>query len=67
MVAERHTRAQVDGLRRLAHTLVERDSAECVLLAGTDLMMEFNAKTIDFPALDCAAVHIAAITKRLIS
>jgi aspartate racemase len=67
MVAERHTPAQVDGLRRLAHTLIERDGAECVLLAGTDLMMEFNAKNIDFPSLDCAAVHIAAITKRMVA
>jgi aspartate racemase len=67
MVAERHTPDQVDGLRRLAHTFVTRDGAETVLLAGTDLMMEFNTENIDFPALDCAAVHIAAITRKLIS
>jgi aspartate/glutamate racemase len=67
MVAERHTREQVDGLRRVAHTLVNRDGAETVLIAGTDLMMEFNASNIDFPSLDCAGAHIAAITKRLAS
>jgi aspartate racemase len=67
MVAERHTAEQVDGLRRIAHTLINRDGAETVLLAGTDLMMEFDASNIDFPSLDCAAVHIEAITKRLLA
>jgi len=67
MVAERHTPQQVEGLRRLAHTFVKRDGAEMVLLAGTDLMMEFNAANIDFPALDCAALHIEAIIKRLLA
>jgi aspartate racemase len=67
MVAERHTPAQVDGLRRLAHTFVRRDGAQAVLLAGTDLLMEFNSSNIDFPALDCAAVHIEAITRKLIA
>ncbi len=66
MVAERYTAEQVDGLRRLAHTFVTRDGAETVLLAGTDLMMEFNAANIDFPALDCAGVHVAEITRRMI-
>jgi hypothetical protein len=29
--------------------------------------MEFNAKNLDFPSLDCAAVHIGAITKRMVA
>jgi hypothetical protein len=36
------------------------------LLAGTDLTTVFNASNIDFPAIDCAAVHIKAITRRLL-
>jgi aspartate racemase len=67
MVAERHTAEQVEGLRRIAHALVERERAEAILLAGTDLMMAFGAGNVDFPALDCAGVHIAAITARLVA
>jgi aspartate/glutamate racemase len=47
--------------------LMQRDGAEAILLAGTDLSTVFNATNTGFPALDCAAVHIKAITKRLLS
>jgi aspartate racemase len=66
VVAARSTSTQVDGLRRLAHTFIERDGAEAILLAGTDLSTVFDKTNIDFPAIDCAAVHIRAITQRLL-
>src|SRR5947209_13370161 len=67
VVYDRSTPAGIDRLRELAHTLIERDGAESVLLAGTDLSMVLNEHNAGFPTLDCAAVHIAEITKRLLS
>ena len=64
---DRSTPAQIDALRELARTLIARDGAEAVLLAGTDLSMVMNEESAGFPTLDCAGVHIAAITKRLVS
>jgi aspartate racemase len=65
VVYGRDTPATIDGLRELAHTLMKRDGAEAVLLAGTDLSTVMNEKSAGFPTLDCAGVHIAAITRRL--
>ena len=67
VVAARSTPAQIDGLRRLARTFVERDGAEAVLLAGTDLSTVYDETNVDFPAIDCAAVHIRAITEQLLA
>ena len=67
VVYDRSSRAGIDRLRELAHTLIKRDGAEAVLLAGTDLSMVMNEENAGFPALDCAGVHIAAITKQLLS
>jgi aspartate racemase len=64
---DRSTPAQIDALRDLAHTLMSREGAEAVLLAGTDLSMVFNEGNTGFPTIDCAGVHIAAITKRLLA
>src|SRR6266568_2531997 len=63
VVAGRSTPTQIDALRRLARTFIERDGAEAVLLAGTDLSTVFDETNIDFPAIDCAAVHIRAIAE----
>ena len=67
VVYDRSSPEKIDRLRELANTLVKRDGAESVLLAGTDLSMVMNEDNAGFPTLDCAAVHIAAITKRLLS
>ena len=67
VVAARSTPTQIDGLRRLARIFMERDGAEAVLLAGTDLSTVFDESNIDFPAIDCAAVHIRAIVKMLLA
>jgi aspartate racemase len=67
VVYDRSTPAGIDRLRELAHTLIRRDGAEAVLLAGTDLSMVLNEENAGFPTLDCAGVHIAEITKRLLA
>jgi aspartate racemase len=67
VVYDRGTAAGIDRLRELANTLVKRDGAEAVLLAGTDLSMVLNESNAGFPTIDCAGVHIAAITKRLLA
>ena len=66
VVYDRDTGATIDRLRELAHTLIKRDGAESVLLAGTDLSMVMNEANAGFPTIDCAGVHVAAITKRLL-
>ena len=66
VVYDRSTPAGIDRLRELAHTLIRREGAEAVLLAGTDLSMVLNEENAGFPTLDCAGVHIAEITKRLL-
>ena len=67
VVYDRSTPAGIDRLRELAHTLIRRDGAEAVLLAGTDLSMVLNEENAGFPALDCAGEHIAEITRRLLA
>jgi len=66
VVYDRSTSAGIDRLRELAHTLIRRDGAEAVLLAGTDLSMVLNEENAGFPTLDCAGEHIKAITRRLL-
>jgi aspartate racemase len=67
VVYDRSTAATLDRLRELAHTLMQRDGAEAILLAGTDLSMVMNEQNAGFPTLDCAGVHIAEITRRLLA
>lgn len=67
VVYDRATPATIDRLRELAHTLMRRDGAEAVLLAGTDLSMVMNEDNAGFPTIDCAGAHIRAITQRLLS
>ena len=67
IVYDRSTPAGIDRLRELAHTLIQRDGAESVLLAGTDLSMVLNEANAGFPTIDCAGVHIAEITRRLLA
>jgi aspartate racemase len=64
---ERSTPEQIDGLRQLARTLIARESAEAVLIAGTDLSMLLNERNAGFPTIDCADVHIKAIAKKLVA
>jgi aspartate racemase len=65
VVYDRSTPQTTERLRELAHTLMRRDGAEAVLLAGTDLSMVMNEANAGFPTLDCAGVHIKAIAQRM--
>jgi len=55
------------GLRRVAHTLIERDAIEAIVLAGTELSLVFNQANMDFPHIDAARLHLDAIMGRLFS
>jgi aspartate racemase len=48
-------------LRSLAHTLVDQQGVDAILLAGTDLSFVFHPENTDFPHLDGARTHIEAI------
>jgi aspartate racemase len=54
-------------LTSLAHTLISRDGVDAIILAGTDLTLLFDEDNTPFPSIDCAALHIEAILKRLAS
>jgi len=56
---------QYDRLRRIAHTLCDRDGVDAIVLAGTDLSLVFTPANTDFPHIDGARVHIRAIMRRL--
>ena len=53
------------NLRTLAHTLIDRERLDAILLAGTDLSFVFNPENTDFPHLDGARRHIDAIMREL--
>ena len=56
----------LSGLSRRTESARMSALAEAVLLAGTDLSMVLNEDDAGFPTIDYAAVHIKAITKRLL-
>ncbi|KAA6464543.1 aspartate/glutamate racemase family protein [Acidobacteria bacterium AB60] len=60
---ERASEEEFEILRNLAHTLVERERLDAILLAGTDLSFVFKPDNTDFPHVDGARVHIAAIMR----
>jgi aspartate racemase len=51
------------ALTTMARTLIERDGAETIIFAGTDLSLLFDITSTTFPAIDCAELHIAAILR----
>jgi aspartate racemase len=55
----------VSRLRTLAHTLIERERLDGIVLAGTDLAFVFNPTNTDFPHVDGARVHIEAIMRQI--
>jgi aspartate racemase len=52
-------------LRSLAHTLIARENLDGIVLAGTDLAFVFNPENADFPHVDGARAHIAAIMRHI--
>jgi aspartate racemase len=57
--------ADFEHLRTLAHTLIERERLDGIVLAGTDLAFVFDPSNADFPHLDGARVHIEAIMRQI--
>ena len=62
----RGTEEQFAGLTRLARALQGREKADAILMAGTDLSLLFNDANTDFPAIDCAALHMERILQSMI-
>ncbi len=62
---ERASDEDYKALRDLAHTLVERERLDAILLAGTDFSFVFNPSNTDFPHLDGARAHIDAIMDKI--
>jgi aspartate racemase len=60
----RGTSAEHAALTTLAQELIRREQLDAVLFAGTDLSFVFNSSNTDFPAIDMAALHIAAIVEQ---
>lgn len=58
---------QLEGLSRLAHTLMERDRVDAVILAGTELALIFDESNTDFPNVNGAQLHLDAIVRRAIA
>ena len=67
IVEERASSEEHASLRALAHTLIEREQLDAILLAGTDLSFVFTPESTDFPNIDGARTHIGAIMRRLAS
>ena len=59
------TEQQYRGLHQLAHTLIEREGIEAIILAGTELSLVFNQANTDFPHIDGARLHLQAILEQL--
>jgi aspartate racemase len=62
---ERASSEEYARLRALAHTLIEREQLDAILLAGTDLSFVFTPENTDFPHIDGARTHIDSIMHRL--
>lgn len=59
------TEEQYRGLTDLAQKMQKRDDVDAIVLAGTDLSLLFNQSNTKFPAIDCAAIHIAEIANAM--
>lgn len=59
------TEEQHRSLTALAHSILERDGVDAIVLAGTDLALVFNESNTDFPYLDCAELHLKAIREAI--
>jgi aspartate racemase len=56
---------QYQGLRHIAHTLLEREKVEAIILAGTEFSLIFNEGNLDFPHIDGSRLHLDAIMRQL--
>jgi aspartate racemase len=66
VVREAHvTSKDFERLRAIAHSLLERERLDAIILAGTDLALVFNPGNTDFAHLDGARVHLEAIMRAI--
>jgi aspartate racemase len=54
-----------ERLRVIAHSLLDRERLDAIILAGTDLAFVFNPTNTDFPHVDGACVHLQAIMRAI--
>lgn len=60
---KRATQPEMAELSRLAHRLVQKNNAQAILLAGTDLSSFYAEQKPDFPYIDVAQLHIDQIVR----
>ena len=65
VVAGRGSAALLDELKKFARLFVERDGAQAVLIAGTDLSPLLGETALGVPSLDCSRIHIDAIARQM--
>ena len=61
-IAQHATDEQRDLFFRVGAVLCKQGGAEVVVLAGTDLFLAFDGAELDFECLDCAELHIKALS-----
>ena len=54
------------GLTDLAQTMCKRDGLDGIVLAGTDFAKLFHEGNAEFPSVDCAALHLREVAKRVL-
>jgi aspartate racemase len=64
--AGRASEAEYQQLRVLAHTLIERENLDAIVLAGTDLAFVFDPDNTDFAHVDAARLHVDAIMREIL-
>ncbi len=52
---------------RACQAFLETENVDAVLLGGTDLALVYDAATAGFPIVDCAAIHVDAVTRAAMS
>ena len=58
------TEAQREAFLSASRRLIAEAGAEAILLGGTDLVLAFDGRDVDFEVIDCAKLHIDAIAER---
>jgi aspartate racemase len=61
----RASKDEFERLRVIAHSLLDRERLDAIILAGTDLAFVFNPSNTDFPHVDGARVHLQAIMRAI--
>lgn len=56
------TEAQRSVFNRVSSRLLN-DGAQAIMLGGTDLALVYDQQTSEFPLIDCASIHVAAIAR----